>query len=77
MTTLSILKDFIAMQTSYPDAQMLLGALIDITFGSGGTVVIFFGSGAFRAFGVVFVHGAEPFGGEFACVYNSSEASPL
>jgi hypothetical protein len=51
--------------------------LIDIAFGGGGAVVLFFGGGAFGTFGIVFVHGTEPSGGEFAGVDHPSEAPPL
>lgn len=65
------------METTDPYPKVFLGADINVTFGGGGAVVFFFGSGAFGTFWVVFVHGAEPFGWEFTCIYYSSEASPL
>ena len=77
MSSHPILKDFVAMKTTDPHSEVFLCAAIHVAFGRGGSVVFFFGGGAFRSFGVVLVHGAKPFGGEFAGVDYAAKASPL
>jgi len=74
---LTILICLITMKTTYPQPEMFTRALIHGTFGRSRGIILFFGSTASSTFRIVLVHGAIPFGGKFACIDDSAEASPL
>mmetsp|Transcript_11574 Transcript_11574/g.26375 ORF Transcript_11574/g.26375 Transcript_11574/m.26375 type:complete len:712 (+) Transcript_11574:155-2290(+) len=69
----------VAVQPSYPDAEVASDALVGGTLGSGraGGVVVLLGRGALRPLGVVAVHAAVPLRGELASVDDAAESSPL
>ena len=71
-TPLTILECLVAVQSTYPNSQVLPRALVHGTFGRGGGLVLLLGRRTPSTVRIGLVHGTIPSGGELACVDDST-----